>query len=552
MKRIYNVRIERLPQEKLSFLEVVEPLSEKEEEVTSTPQPISLKGSVKPKPKPLPKPQSTLPRIVDLRTNKLMPPVYDQGDLGSCTAQALCAAYAFDSEGFMGSRLFLYYNTRLLDNSESVDVGATMADSTKCLQTYGVCPETQWPYDITKFSVKPFNSCYTNALANMATKIYNIKTTITEMKSTLASGTPFVIGFRVYSSFESQKVASTGNVPMPNKNEKMLGGHAVLVVGYNDTTQKWIVRNSWGTTWGDAGYFYMPYQYLTSRSLASDAWCIVCISLTPRIYNLKLKAIPENEQVYMTHTIRKLPQIVDFRSLYSSKMIPVYNQKSIGTCAASSLCAAYSFMSPSKLSGSRLFHYYNERLEQGDSVNPDNTISSNNGSTLSISIKTLQKYGLCHETQWPYVVTNYQIKPNSSCYSTGLEYKNLTYVNVKQTVTAMQTSLAAGIPFIIGFYVYSSFESTNALLTGYVPLPYNDVEMCLGGHSVLVVGYDLTRTYPANPINPTACPSGKGVWIVKNSWGTSIGASGYFYLPLPYLTNPEITIELWCLSSVAK
>jgi len=209
-------------------------------------------------------------------------------------------------------------------------------------------------------------------------------------------------------------------------------------------------------------------------------------------------------------------------------------------------------MSPSNWSGSRLFHYYNERLEQGDRVNSNGTITADNGSTMKVGIKAIQKYGLCSEIQWPYITEKYSIKPSTNCYSDGLAYNKFTYANVQQTQVAMQTSLAAGIPFMIGFYVFDSFESRNSLLTGYVPLPYSGFERILGGHAVLVVGYDLTKTYPANPLNPKICPSGKGVWIIKNSWGTKVGANGYFYLPLPYLTNRTLTIEIWSLTSVAK
>lgn len=551
MKRIYNVRIERLPEEALSFPESITPLSEKEE-VSSTPQPVSLKTLAKPKPKPQPKPQPNLPTSVDLRKNESMPPVYDQGDLGSCTAFALCSAYSFDSDGFLGSRLFQYYNVRLLENNVSQDTGATMADSVKCLERYGLCPETEWPYIIKEFATKPPQQCYTNALANRATKVYNVKTTIQDMKTTLASGTPFVIGFKVFSSFESQQVTSKGIVSMPTKNDIFLGGHAVLVVGYNDITRQWIVRNSWGSSWGDKGDFYMPYQYLTSRNLASDAWCILTISLTPRVYKVKLQAIPEEQQKFLSLVVTKLPPTVDFRVLHASKMTPVYNQGPIGSCTANALCGAYSFMSPSKFLGSRLFHYYNERLDQGDKVNTDGSITIDNGSTLITGVQCLQKYGLCLETEWRYISQNYWAKPNPSCYANGLSYKLSTYANVQQTQTAMQTSLAAGIPFVIGFYVYASFESNNSLRTGYVPMPVINREQLLGGHAVLVVGYDMTKTYPANPLNPKAFPSGKGVWIIKNSWGKSVGANGYFYLPLPYLSNRSLTIELWCLSSLTK
>ena len=94
------------------------------------------------------------------------------------------------------------------------------------------------------------------------------------MKGCLASGFPFVFGFTVYESFESQEVAKTGMVPMPAAGESVLGGHAVLAVGYDDGHQRFIVRNSWGTGWGMQGYFTMPYAYLTERDLSSDFWTI--------------------------------------------------------------------------------------------------------------------------------------------------------------------------------------------------------------------------------------------------------------------------------------
>jgi hypothetical protein len=104
------------------------------------------------------------------------------------------------------------------------------------------------------------------------------------MKNSLASGYAFVVGISIYDSFESQKVAKTGVVPMPNfKTENCLGGHAVLVVGYSDKEQHWIVRNSWGSTWGDKGYFYLPYIYLLDAKLSSDLWNITRISTVPNI-----------------------------------------------------------------------------------------------------------------------------------------------------------------------------------------------------------------------------------------------------------------------------
>ena len=90
----------------------------------------------------------------------------------------------------------------------------------------------------------------------------------------MAGGYPFEFGFTVYESFESQEVAQTGVVPMPQQTEKVLGGHAVMAVGYDDAQQRIIVRNSWGTSWGQQGYFTMPYAYLTNHQLSSDFWTI--------------------------------------------------------------------------------------------------------------------------------------------------------------------------------------------------------------------------------------------------------------------------------------
>jgi C1A family cysteine protease len=94
------------------------------------------------------------------------------------------------------------------------------------------------------------------------------------MRGCLAAGYPFVFGFTVYSSFEGQEVAKTGVVSMPTPDEQVVGGHAVLAVGYDDASQAFIVRNSWGAGWGQEGYFTMPYAYLTTRALSSDFWTI--------------------------------------------------------------------------------------------------------------------------------------------------------------------------------------------------------------------------------------------------------------------------------------
>lgn len=157
------------------------------------------------------------------------------------------------------------------------DAGAQVRDGIKSVATLGAPPETDWSYDIAKFAQKPPPKAYADAKQDLVLTYARVNQDPAQMQGCLADGYPFVFGFTVYESFESQAVAATGVVPMPAAQEKTLGGHAVLAVGYDDSQQRFIVRNSWGTGWGMDGYFTMPYAYLTSRNLASDFWTITMV-----------------------------------------------------------------------------------------------------------------------------------------------------------------------------------------------------------------------------------------------------------------------------------
>jgi C1A family cysteine protease len=225
-----------------------------------------------------------LPPRLDLR--KKCPPIYDQGQLGSCTGNAIAAAVQFSRRkqakkpDFVPSRLFIYYNERKIEGTVSQDSGAQIRDGIKSVATQGVCPEPSWPYDPRPYppnpvlTVEPSASCYTEALKYKVIAYQRIVRALTQMKGCLASGNPFVFGFTVYESFESARVAKTGVVPMPGPSEPVIGGHAVVAVGYDDSNRQFIVRNSWGTTWGLKGYFKMPYAYLLDGGLADDFWTI--------------------------------------------------------------------------------------------------------------------------------------------------------------------------------------------------------------------------------------------------------------------------------------
>ena len=220
---------------------------------------------------------TALPKKVDLRRS--MPPIYDQGQLGSCTANAIGAALEFDQlrqkeTASTPSRLFIYYNERVMEGSVDSDSGAQIRDGVKSVNQQGAPPETDWQYDIAKFRDKPPQQAYDDASQHLAIQYQRLTQILAQLKGCLASGFPFVFGFVVYEGFESQEVASTGEGQLPQAGEKQLGGHAVLAVGYDEDQQRFIIRNSWGPHWGMQGYFTLPYPYLLQDTLSSDFWTI--------------------------------------------------------------------------------------------------------------------------------------------------------------------------------------------------------------------------------------------------------------------------------------
>ena len=230
-----------------------------------------------------------LPSQVDLRP--YCSPVFDQGNYGSCTSQSLAghleflelkeirekivAPEEFDPSRFVSfSRLFIYWNERDIEGTTTQDSGAQIRDGIKSLAQWGDCKEGDWSYLPQNVFVKPKDAAYQVA-ANHKIATYMRLESLDDVKQCLSEGYPVSFGFTVFESFESSTVANTGIVPMPNLNgEDTIGGHAVLAVGYEDITQQLIVRNSWGPTWGDKGYFYLPYEFVTNQDLSDDYWTI--------------------------------------------------------------------------------------------------------------------------------------------------------------------------------------------------------------------------------------------------------------------------------------
>jgi len=222
------------------------------------------------------KPPRKMPPKVDLSPG--CSAVEDQGQLGSCTANALVGNLEF-LEKKAGrdvtdlSRLFIYYNERAIEGTITEDAGAVIRDGVKSLVKLGVCTEKLWPYQIAQFAKKPSAACYKQAVSHEVTSYHRI-IGLQQMRQCLAEGYPFVFGFSVYESFESPAVAKTGELNLPQAGEKQVGGHAVCAVGYDDAAKRVLVRNSWGADWGLNGYFTMPYDYISNSNLADDFWTL--------------------------------------------------------------------------------------------------------------------------------------------------------------------------------------------------------------------------------------------------------------------------------------
>ena len=213
-----------------------------------------------------------------------MPPVYDQLQTSSCVGNACAAAFEFNISivsQWTPSRMFIYYNARMDEGCQDSDNGTQIRDAIKALGNYGVVPETEWTFDPNHINDKPAPALYTEALNNKVVNYLSVVQStdmpdkrIDLITTTIANGEPVVFGATLFDSFESDDVANTGIVPMPATTEGMVGGHAMLLVGYDDTTAMFTVRNSWGPDWGIKGYCKIPYAYISNPDLCSDFWVI--------------------------------------------------------------------------------------------------------------------------------------------------------------------------------------------------------------------------------------------------------------------------------------
>lgn len=214
------------------------------------------------------------PPVVDLRSE--MPPVYDQGSLGSCTGNAIAGAIHWELikeklQPFVPSRLFIYYNERKIEGTVSLDNGACIRNGMKSISTTGYCDEFVWPYHISRYREEPSSGAFAQAKQiHHRTRQYKRLNGLLDVKNALAQRNIVVFGFMVFENFYETKDV----MPMPGPDDRPEGGHAVAVAGYDDTHQHVIIRNSWGSDWGVDGYFYMPYKFFQHPHYVFDMWTI--------------------------------------------------------------------------------------------------------------------------------------------------------------------------------------------------------------------------------------------------------------------------------------
>jgi C1A family cysteine protease len=238
--------------------------------------------------------KQSLPPSADLR--KWCSPVENQGELGSCTANAGAGMVEYFERRAFGkhidaSRLFLYKVTRNLAHLRG-DTGGYIRSTMGALVLFGIPPEEYWPYVVSEFDKEPPAFCYAFAQNYQTIKYYRLdppgtatKAVLSNIKANLASGLPAIFGFTVYSSIS--QASSSGKIPFPSRGEKAVGGHAVLAVGYDnekkirnnstrgpETVGAFLIRNSWGTEWGEKGYGWLPYEYVV-KGLAIDWWSLI-------------------------------------------------------------------------------------------------------------------------------------------------------------------------------------------------------------------------------------------------------------------------------------
>lgn len=225
-----------------------------------------------------------LPKSVALYRRRGMISAYDQGYLGSCVANAVGGACEYTLRelrlaAFTPSRLAIYYGARKLEGTQDSDSGAYIRDGIKVVAKQGAGDERLWKYDIERFTEEPPLPYAEDASQHLVTEYARVEQNRDAIRAVLAAGDPVVFGIGVYESFESDRVAATGTVPMPKTSEALMGWHAIWMDGYGERRTDQL--NSWSPGWGNAGRFSLPWDYVLDPNLADDFWRVTLIKGTP-------------------------------------------------------------------------------------------------------------------------------------------------------------------------------------------------------------------------------------------------------------------------------
>ena len=204
-----------------------------------------------------------LKSIVDLRQFDSL--IENQMDLGSCVGNAITNCYELQVKQLYPntfvdlSRLFVYYNARLLDGTVDTDVGTTIRGGIKAGNHFGLCTEELWPYDVSKFSTRPNPECYRDGSYRTITH-YQSLAGLADILDCVNNEKPVVIGTHLYESFMSLDKDSPVIEP-PGYNDDYIGAHAMVILGYNLENKQLLAKNSFGVDWGEDGYCYIPFYY---------------------------------------------------------------------------------------------------------------------------------------------------------------------------------------------------------------------------------------------------------------------------------------------------
>lgn len=239
-------------------------------------------------------PDDSLPDSVDLRQKEL--PIYDQGQTNSCTSNSICHTCMYDiwkqdKIVLIPSRLFVYYNERMMDGTVNEDCGSTIKQSVKAVAKYGFVSEDKWNFDPNKIITKPPQELYDEAKNHIGREYYQVTQTVEQIKKAIAAGFYVNLGIAVYDSFESDEVSTTGVIPMPTASNVLRGYHAVCLCGYSQEKQCFLLMNSWSQSWCLNGCAWISYQYISDPKLAFDAWVLSKVQDTSNDKHITIKKI---------------------------------------------------------------------------------------------------------------------------------------------------------------------------------------------------------------------------------------------------------------------